>query len=391
MEIRVEHALVPSRTIILDEAEKRHYWSVLEDLWGVRMSFFPGSHPMAVDKSNAHLLKNDNYVVSLKVDGVRYLLMLTMNFQNEPIALLIDRASTMYEVSVWGSRAYFEKGTLLDGELARDVQTQDSVFLAFDIIASAGERLTHLPFSERLQRIHNVLFRAWQAMSDEELEQHVIDENRILMHHSDPITRSLVPKPFAPFAQTRAIHESRLTSAFRSDGLLFTRRDAPMAVGRTNRMLKWKMHHTIDVAAFFSDQAWHIRIRKTNSDALVPIESACKRVRSVKLVTNDVLSSSTKCEFILECGISKFEDGDLELFPMRARWDKTSANIDTTVDGTLDAHASASSIDAVLDQVQSAASNSKASSSQASNNAPTKLRTRSGSTRSGNESTKRKR
>ena len=352
MELKVENTLVPSLTRVLDEKERNLYWSKVTTLWGVDLEYFPGSHPVSIDSTNVRHLHDDKYVVALKTDGVRFLLLLTMTPSRMPIAIMIDRSLTFYEVSVWGNKHFFELGTLLDGELARDLSSKDNAFLVFDIVASAGERMVHLPFSERLQRIHNVLFRPWKEMDDEELETHVIEENKIYMYHSDPVPLVMVPKMFSPYANTRAVWNGRGTSNFSSDGLLFTRRDAPMAIGRTVRMLKFKERHTVDIVAQWSGTQWMPRLRASKTDpSLVPIETVCQGVKSVHIVQNDVLEFARGAgdTLVVECDIESDDgNGSISLFPMRIRSDKTVSNAASTVERTLEAQRNTWSLEDIL-------------------------------------------
>ena len=362
MEARVEEVLAPSNTIIDDEDEKRYLWSKAMALWGLENdATFPGSHPVAVDASTASLLKHEQYVVSLKADGVRHLLFLTMRQDGiTPIAVMIDRAHVFYEVCVWGNREYFEEGTLLDGELARDTQCCQMLFLVFDIIASSGVRYTQKPFSERLQAIHNVLFRPWKSiMDDGELEQHIVDENKITMRQLDTRTVSILPKPCAPFSQMRAMWDARHASNFRSDGLVFTKRDAPMAIGRTNRMLKWKQHHTVDVAIAPGNPEPLVRDR----DGLVPLSKALQL--TCTLVENDLLASlaNETQNAILECTVEQ-KKSELRLFPTRKRVDKVLPNVISTVRNTIEAGKAAWSLHDVVTHVTKTESTRKSNFSE---------------------------
>jgi hypothetical protein len=357
MEARVEEIIAPSTTVIDDDEEKQYLWSKAMALWGLDSdSIFPGSHPVAVDVSTAPLLKHDHYVVSLKADGVRHLLLLTMRRDGTtPIAVMIDRAHTFYEVCVWGNREYFEQGTLLDGELARDTQCSHLLFLVFDIVASSGVRYTDKPFSERLQAIHNVLFRPWKSiMDDSELEQHIVDENKITMRQLDTRNVSILPKPCAPFSHMCTMWDARNTSSFRSDGLVFTKRDAPMATGRTNRMLKWKQHHTVDVAIKPGSTEPLVRDR---SD-LVPLAGALQL--PCILVENELLMSLANATqlSIIECTVEQ-KNKDFRLFPMRERTDKTVPNVISTVRNTIDAGKAALSLNDVVTHVARAESKRK--------------------------------
>ena len=259
MRARTEPSLLPSLTRILDPAERDHYWRAALRLWrleGRERQPFPGSHPMPVDARTASLMRDDAYVVALKTDGVRFLLLLTLaKDKADPIALMIDRSLVMYEVCVWANYEFFQQGTLYDGELAWNVDANDETthamsYCVFDAVCVAGAHVADRPFAERLQVIHDSLFRAWKPLVDDaDLEAHVRDEHKVLCRQLEPYALSFVAKTQVPFAQMRSLWaQRRVACSQRVDGLLFTARQARMHVGRTDAILKWKPVHTVDVA-----------------------------------------------------------------------------------------------------------------------------------------------
>ena len=260
MRARTEPALAPSLTRVLDAEERAYYWDVALRLWCLPSSsrgrHFPGSHPVPVDARTCRLLRHDAYVVALKTDGVRFLLLLTLaKGSADPIALMIDRRLTMYEVAVWANYDFFRSGTLYDGELAWNVDdhgelTHTMSYCVFDVISVTGTHVATRPFAERLQVIYDTLFRTWRPLAhDADVEAHVRDEHKVLSRQCDPHALTFSPKAQVPFAQMEALWAHRRTTcAQRVDGLLFTARQAPMHIGRTDAILKWKPVHTIDVA-----------------------------------------------------------------------------------------------------------------------------------------------
>jgi len=362
MRLTAEQALVPSHTVVENAAELRHYWATLRSLWRLpsHMQHFPGSHPVAVDETTARLMRESTYVSTYKTDGVRYLLLLCCRPDGAPIALMIDRAGVMYEVVVWAEQSFFVKGTVLDGELAHELDTSDFVFLVFDAVAAAGEHVADRPFSERLQVIHNVVFRAWKAhMTDDELEAHVIEERKITMHHVDPTAIRMQPKSFVPFSHTAALWRDRASHPHRIDGLLFTRCDAPMQVGRTQRILKWKEHHTLDVR-LDADGTPHLKAPSGRSDATVPMSEALPgaawSVVRNEIVAADVPGASAVAPGVYECALELAAPDSASshrLVPLRARLDKEVPNAVSTAQSTLAVHRGAWTVEDVVAAVAS--------------------------------------
>ena len=353
----METPIIPSQTRILEESERQVYWSRLQELWNIpkHTKHFPGSHPVPVNSDNVKKIKNDEFVVALKTDGIRYLLFLTVQPHSEnPIALMIDRTLLMYEICVWANYDFFQYGTLFDGELAWNIldgfSNNTLSYCVFDVIAVSGKRMTMQPFSERLQVIHDSLFRAWKPMNNEELETYVQDENKIVCQHRDPYSIIFHPKPCFPQSQTLEIWEGRFASQQRADGLLFTSRHSPMAFGRTESMLKWKEHNTIDIALSKQDEIYQVWLDSKK----IPKAQGKRKVQKKEIIINrnkfedlvdnvivQIEENSTLMDKIgskssvFECSVTSFIDNVLKLFPIRHRFDKAETNSASTILSTI--------------------------------------------------------
>lgn len=379
MVTRIEESdLVPSLTRITDDAEHHYYWTHLLDLWGVptQMKHFPGSHPVPVNDETLSALHGGDYVVALKTDGVRCLLFLTLQPDKvEPVALMIDRSLTMYEVSIWANYDFFEQGTLYDGELAWNLGADGAPnntmsYCVFDVIAVCGKNVTQCPFAERLQTIHDTLFRAWKTMTDDEMESYVRDEKKVVCRQQHPYSINMVPKACAPFTNVEALWATRNECGQRTDGLLFTCRSAPMAIGRTDKILKWKPHHTIDVGLRrLNGGGWETLVSRSSTAARSSQRKASRRrrddenvgnlritdtefvsfadeLRRVAVVEdNDItqnlethtpeISGNEPTVYIVECNVVSCNDTHVRLFPTRHRTDKREANAPATIRSTL--------------------------------------------------------
>lgn len=352
---RTELPVLPSLTVVDDEAARVRYWRDVCRLWRVSetMTHFPGAHPMPVDDAGIARMRKGDYVVALKTDGVRYILLLTLRADGEtPIALMIDRSRIMYEVCVWATYDFFRHGTLLDGELAwnlADDELPDGTmsYCVFDVVSVAGRHVADQPFAQRLQVIHDTLFRTWKDdMSEDELETHVRDESKIWCQQREPHVVTFAPKTFYPYDQTLSVWRSRgKRYNQRVDGLLFTCRSSPMAVGRTDTILKWKPHHTIDVI-MARNQGGGMRVLVDERPA--PTTRASKRRNASTPSTRADLAERLGCdvhveparfigedEVVVECVTRFADDGALSLLPLRRRDDKCESNALSTIRSTL--------------------------------------------------------
>lgn len=322
-----------------------YYWTSLLRIWKVTSKHFPGAHPTSVDTSTMHALLQHPYVVSLKTDGVRFLLFLTRRPDGHPIALMINRSEEMYEVNVWASQAFFD-GTVLDGELVWERSGTCMHYLVFDVISLSGAYVAGRAFGERLQLIHStILVPIRSDISDDEMEQKVRDEEKVTLRQLHPARIVMLPKSCSPKMQALETWMSRSSSFYRNDGLLFTRTDVPMPLGRTPHMLKWKQLHTIDVALVLSDQMMLCQLMGRRGQ-LLSVESCIDDVTHVNLEKNELVMAGA----IVECAITQWcrTTGHLHLYPVRRRLDKNHPNAPSTVESTLQNVEDAFTIDDIM-------------------------------------------
>ena len=322
----------PSQTLVVDKQECAHYWAALLELWKVKTNHFPGAHPTSVDTNTITAFARHPYVVSLKTDGVRFILFLTRRPDGLPIALMINRSEDMYEVSAWASEAFFD-GTILDGELVWERSGTCMHYLVFDVVSLSGSHVADRVFGERLQLIHSTLLGPVHPdAADTDVQQQVRDEQKIVLRHVQPTRIVMLPKSCATLNNTLKTWMSRNASPYRNDGLLFTRTDVAMPFGRTAHMLKWKELHTIDVTLAIANETINCQVMGRNGQ-LISLEHSIDFVTHVVLETNEL---TTEAE-IVECAITRWSraTGHLHLYPVRSRRDKNHPNAPATVISTL--------------------------------------------------------
>ena len=279
--------------------------------------FFPGCHPRSLSRDRLATLGEHPYRVAYKSDGVRYVLMLTLRpgtraEDGKAVALMIDRARTMYEVEVVAPESYFVDGTVLEGELVWATQGACMNFLVFDALCVRGEALGHRPFDERLEAACACVKWSEEISQSDDPEIHAAEYDAPSMVHYDPRI-VLASKTFANRECAAALWRDRARAGHRVDGLILQRGDAPYHVGTAaTECFKWKQDHTVDLAG----PALHA------ADGPLPDTlggmpwSASPESRLAARNDADVLEY-----------LARVVDGArLEFFAMRRRTDKTSAN-----------------------------------------------------------------
>jgi len=139
---------------------------------------FPGPMPAALSRRHFVRLQSEEYMVSEKSDGIRYLL-----FVNGSGAYLIGRTCTP-EFVAGGERLvklYADNGqaTLLDGELVVHIVSRKLVYLVFDAVLIRGENVGARMLLERLTAVRERIIQPWRAafQHDNSVPFHVINKN----------------------------------------------------------------------------------------------------------------------------------------------------------------------------------------------------------------------
>ena len=326
----ITRPLIPSLSKIEDEDERAYYWNRLLTVWGSKQpKLFPGCNPVSVSESNVHLISNGEcpYLISLKSDGVRYALFLTMRHTDDvlPVALMIDRSGNMYEVEVVAEESYFKRETVLEGELVwRQPECSEMLFLTFDAICIRGILLKNSPFEERLRRLVECV--KWSEDlshgKNEDIESKALELDTIVMTHYNP--RIVVrPKTFVDRMHAERLWSERCKMDHRVDGIVIQRSNSPYEMGtsKAGTSLKWKPESTVDLEGPLG-----------LSSEGTPFETLHE---GVIFGRSRIRASEGE---IVEYLIRKNEDchdSPLELFAIRKRTDKKYANGDSVIRATI--------------------------------------------------------
>ena len=177
--------------------------------------WFPGPQPISIERRHFSLLKQSEYLVAEKTDGVRHLLVSFETAANEKCVALVNRA---FDVTV--VKYTLAKDTVLDGELVTRSDGRQ-VFLIHDAVMIRGESLMQTPLTERLEKA--------KALT------------RTILSKTPFVT---TVKPMVPLKDIRTLE----SGPYETDGLVFTPVHDPIMMGTHETMFKWKPreHITID-------------------------------------------------------------------------------------------------------------------------------------------------
>ena len=325
-------SLRPSESQISATVERTHFANLLRKMWNIpsTVTHFPGPHPVSLERRHFGQLNKDT-VVSLKTDGVRYLLMLCVDRQNEPVALMIDRSMKMFEIEVWANNDYFEQGTLLDGELVweNEGQTPRLNYIVFDAVCISGESCIRNHYSTRLDKINRVIGDLPPDV-DESTAETLVNEQNCIFAIRNPYFLKLRPKKCVRLNCVSDLWNIRNECPHRNDGLILTRNDAALDINTSTCIWKWKSNHTVDV------------LIERGGFPYVQLGAACEPLTELRhdgMQLSVVFSCNEVCDavasgVVVECECMLTSD-TLTLFPLKRRFDKSSPNSLTTLERTL--------------------------------------------------------
>lgn len=325
----VSSPLTPSFSVITDANEKQYFWKHLLSLWGVptsvtRRDTFPCCNPCSISSKFMSVLAAHSYDICLKSDGVRYLLFMTTREGNggSPVSLMIDRARNMYEVEIVAPEEYFVHGTIIEGELVwRQPDERTMIFYVFDGLVIKGERISHMPFSERVSRTTRAVRLSCDIQDVEEVETQALETDSIVMVHFKPRIE-MRAKHFVSMKHAVRLWSERGESEHRVDGIILQDVDAPYKCGTASdhSCLKWKEHSTIDLQGPPGD------LRAVDG----PLPERIDRRAIVVLPSRIVGTETSIIEYLVVV-----TENEIQLMAMRTRPDKMHGNSLSVIRATI--------------------------------------------------------
>jgi len=195
----------------------------LNKKWGRKLHFtgYHGPQPVSIARKNLSQLSKFPYLVSEKLDGLRFMLYCT-KFESKPMTMLIDRS---FRVFILGMKVppQFFSGTILDMEIVNNTQVY-----AFDLIEYSGKSYRHEFLDTRLQ----ILQECMQKLQS--MESHP--------------TLKFQGKPFWKMDEFEMLVNRRGHTGTKEDGYIFTPIRKPVETGTQYSLYKWKdqLKNTVD-------------------------------------------------------------------------------------------------------------------------------------------------
>ncbi|KAK9454704.1 mRNA capping enzyme, catalytic domain-containing protein [Dipodascopsis uninucleata] len=198
---------------------------------------FPGAQPVSFNKSHIkENLEKEDYFVCEKSDGIRCLMFLTQEGENEA-TYLIDRKNDYYYVQglhfpLQDNVQRFHTDCIVDGELVLDDLGNGKTvmkFLVFDSLIIDGKLLTERTLDKRLGYFRELVYKPYAQLCKnypEEVEFFPFQIDFKDMEYS--------------YALPKLWNEVIPKLKHGCDGLIFTSRLTPYIFGTDEKILKWK-------------------------------------------------------------------------------------------------------------------------------------------------------
>lgn len=293
-----------------------------------RTDFF-GSMPVNLLRKDLETISKNEYYISDKTDGIRYLLFI---YKSE--LYLINRSCKFYRVSGYNFLADWisssRYSTLIDGEMVRNLKTYEPNFLIFDCIIYNGHHVGKLNLDERLSKVGEIISNYRRSMASSSFRKFPF---------------LLIGKVMLPKRQIKQVlnnikdrHNEKVFEdekrCHRVDGLIFTSKNTPYKLKTDQLLFKWKYVELLSVD-------FKIEFKDNNTANLYLTGDYNKPVRcftanlleeDIINIKNDIAKESHLEEYIVELVYDK----NNSVWRYRnLRPDKNTPNHITTGFGTL--------------------------------------------------------
>jgi len=273
---------------------------------------FPAPQPVSIEKKNFSKLTEYKYNISLKLDGVRFLMYFIKDKHDKNQCIIINRALNFYNIIIHAEDTLYN-GTLLDGEIIYNSVDNKWDFVVHDALILCGNKINKLCHSMRL--------------SDTKccLESFLINnENNVL---------NIKVKEFLRFENFADFIKDVYKKSENNDGIIFMPENLPVISGTQYSMLKWKPEnkHTFDFLLKESDiglEAYVFHLGNLNIFANIHV----KTEQGKEFIEKSKQLDNYKNDCIVECTFDKDKNN---FCPILVRTDKTHPNSLRTIERTL--------------------------------------------------------
>jgi hypothetical protein len=222
---------------------------------------FPGCMPVNFSRKHMETIRWEEYLVSEKTDGTRFLMLFVKNTNPGGIGgavYVTDRSFVFHRVPGTLARQLAtelttEGDSLVDGELVRNLDWQDPVFLLFDVLEWNGNNQMESIYSDRIKLIGD-LCRVHDDLAPKPPKPHPVDVLPFRLAGKSVLPKSSITAVFAHIEETGAagqrVYKEKGRSFKRhhfSDGIILCP-DAPYQLKTQTNLFKWKYvdRETID-------------------------------------------------------------------------------------------------------------------------------------------------
>ena len=265
---------------------------------------YPAAQPVSIEKKDIEKLTKYEYNIGLKLDGVRYLLILLQDNLHNNCSILINRSLEFYLINInLNCNNLYSNGTILDGELCTNE------YIIHDSVLINGNKIRNMPHSSRLACVSENLLNI-----DNTNTSFVIKVKKFYKY-----------KKFSDFI----INEYNINN--NNDGIIFMPNKLNVMSGTQYSLFKWKplKKHTFDFLIKENDnnlQAYVYHLKNITLFAEINYNTANGKI----FIDNAKKLNNYKNECILEC---YYENENFH--PLLVRTDKKHANSLRTIERTL--------------------------------------------------------
>ena len=277
---------------------------------------FPAPQPVSIEKKDFVKLERYDYRVSLKLDGVRFLMYFIKDRNQTNQCILINRALNFFNIHIEAEQNIFN-GTLLDGEVIFNKEQNRWDFMIHDALILCGNKIGKLSHSARLTDTKCCI--------------------ESFITNTGPNALYLDVKEFYLFTEFENFIDNIYSKSNNNDGIIFMPENLPVISGTQYSMLKWKPEnkHTFDFL-----------IKESETENITNLEAHVYHMGKI-IIFAKIHSNTTagkefidktkeltgyKNECIVECS---FNSETNNFSPVLVRTDKTHPNSMRTIERTL--------------------------------------------------------
>ena len=270
-------------------------------------TYFPGSQPVSIEKKDLFKLNKYEYYVSLKTDGVRFIMVFTKDKQDNNVCILINRAMQIYSINLKGEDKLYS-GTILDGELCLDKSKWK--FIVHDGLLLCGSKINHNSYTSRLSDIDCVI------------QSYIYNEQMIDIS----IKKTYPFTAFNEFLDTEYNNNTLI-----NDGIIFMPNSLPVISGTQYSMFKWKPVNKCTFDFLIKENENNLEAYVFHMKNIVIFAKIHYNTEQGKeFIDKTKILPEYKNECILECSFN-----NNNFTPLMIRTDKTHCNSLRTVERTL--------------------------------------------------------